>query len=199
MIYKAKVWEKVTVTGTGTITLSGIAQTGGFRTFSSAISSGSNQVCYEVNDSTAAVWEIGIGTYTHSSNTLSRTNVIESTNSNSLVSFAGNPNCDVTIIIPSPLLVSSGSGSLFQIPALNSVGALDPSMAPILTSPTFSYTASGQLQTVTYADGTYKTLTYSPSGGLLSTSVFTRPGNTTVTKAFSYSGTTLSSITVTVQ
>lgn len=80
--YADRVKESTVTTGTGTLTLGG-AETG-FRSFA-AIGDG-NQCVYCI-DSGGSDWEVGIGTYTASGTTLSRTTVIASSNSGSLVSF----------------------------------------------------------------------------------------------------------------
>lgn len=79
-----RVKETTTTTGTGTITLAGAAA--GFQAFS-AIGNG-NQTYYAIVDNVAGTWEVGIGTYTSSGTTLSRTTVLSSSNSGALVSFA---------------------------------------------------------------------------------------------------------------
>lgn len=96
-----RVWERDTVSGTGTINLGGTAPSGGYRTFAQANAAGqlaSGQlVRYCIHDTSTDAWEVGLGTYTSGSpGTLSRTLVFQSTNGNALVSFAGNA-CDVFI------------------------------------------------------------------------------------------------------
>ena len=80
-----RVSDTTTTTGTGNITLSGSAPTG-YKTFSSVLSVG-DKFYYCVQSQTASEWEVGTGTYV-SSNTFSRTNVLASSNSGSLVSFS---------------------------------------------------------------------------------------------------------------
>lgn len=84
LVIKDRVKEATSSTGTGTITLNGA--TSGFQSFS-AIGDG-NTTYYAIIDSANADWEVGIGTYTATGTTLSRTTVLESSNSGSLVSFA---------------------------------------------------------------------------------------------------------------
>lgn len=96
-----RVWERDTVSGTGTISLGGSAASGGYRTFAQANTAGQLAspaiVRYCVHDTSTDAWEVGLGTYTAGSpGTLSRTLVFQSTNGNALVSFAGNA-CDVFI------------------------------------------------------------------------------------------------------
>ena len=81
-----RVRETTTTTGTGTLDLDGAVS--GFRTFVSGIGDG-NVTYYAIVHRTAAEFEIGIGTVTDAStDTLSRTTILSSSNSNSAVSFS---------------------------------------------------------------------------------------------------------------
>jgi len=84
LVVKDRVQETSTTTGTGTLTLNGAVL--GFQTF--AVIGNANQTYYAIADPATGDYEVGIGTYTASGTTLSRTTVLESSNSNSLVSFA---------------------------------------------------------------------------------------------------------------
>jgi hypothetical protein len=91
LVLADRVQETTTTTGTGTVTLAGAVS--GFQTFA-AVGNG-NSTYYTIAG--GAEWEVGIGTYTSSGTTLSRTTVISSSNSGSLVSFsAGTKNVFVT-------------------------------------------------------------------------------------------------------
>ena len=82
LIVKDRVQETSTTTGTGTLTLAGAVT--GFQSFS--VIGNANTTYYAiVMDSS---FEIGIGTYTLSGTTLSRTTVLESSNAGSLVNFS---------------------------------------------------------------------------------------------------------------
>ena len=82
LIVKDRVQETSTTTGTGTLTLAGAVA--GFQSFS--VIGDANTTYYAiVMDSS---FEIGIGTYTSSGTTLSRTTVLESSNAGSLVNFS---------------------------------------------------------------------------------------------------------------
>lgn len=85
-----RVKESSTTTGTGAITLAGALT--GFRAFSSVCSVGDmcNYALQQVdaNGNPSGVWETGIGTYS-ASNTLTRTTVLSSSNSNAAVTLAG--------------------------------------------------------------------------------------------------------------
>ena len=83
LVLKDRVKETSTTAGTGTITLDGAVT--GFQSFS-AVGNG-NSTYYAIVDNATGAWEVGIGTYTSSGTTLSRTTVLSSSNSGSLVSF----------------------------------------------------------------------------------------------------------------
>jgi hypothetical protein len=91
LVLADRVQETTTTTGTGTVTLAGAVS--GYQTFA-AVGNG-NSTYYTIAG--GAEWEVGIGTYTSSGTTLSRTTVISSSNSGSLVNFsAGTKNVFVT-------------------------------------------------------------------------------------------------------
>ena len=91
LVLADRVQETTTTTGTGTVTLAGAVT--GYQTFA-AVGDG-NSTYYTIAGGTE--WEVGIGTYTASGTTLSRTTVISSSNSGSLVTFsAGSKNVFVT-------------------------------------------------------------------------------------------------------
>lgn len=91
LVLADRVQETTTTTGTGTVTLAGAVS--GFQSFA-AVGDG-NSTYYTIAG--GAEWEVGIGTYTSSGTTLSRTTVLSSSNSGSLVNFsAGTKNVFVT-------------------------------------------------------------------------------------------------------
>lgn len=95
LVLKDRVKETTTTTGTGTVTLAGAAT--GFQSFS-AIGDGS-ATYYTIALQNGSEWEVGIGTYTASGTTLSRTTVLESSNSGSLVNFSAGTK-DVFVTYP---------------------------------------------------------------------------------------------------
>jgi hypothetical protein len=96
LVLKDRVKETSTTAGTGTLTLAGAVA--GFQSFS-AVGDG-NSTYYAIADNATGAWEVGIGTYTSSGTTLSRTTVLSSSNGGSLVSFTSNPK-DVFVTYPS--------------------------------------------------------------------------------------------------
>jgi hypothetical protein len=84
-----RVLETTTTSGTGTLSLSGAVA--GYQSFVTGIGSG-NTTYYTIYDSTAQVWEVGIGTVTSGTpNTLSRTTVLSNSSGNtSPLTLAGN-------------------------------------------------------------------------------------------------------------
>lgn len=93
LVIADRVRETTTTTGTGAITLAGPYT--GFQAFS-VIGNG-NTTYYAIVDSATGAWEVGIGTYTSSGNTLSRNTVLSSSNAGSLVNFgAGTKDAIIT-------------------------------------------------------------------------------------------------------
>jgi hypothetical protein len=108
LVLADRVQETTTTTGTGTVTLAGAAS--GFQSFA-AIGDG-NSTYYTITNGTD--WEVGIGTYTSSGTTLSRTTVLSSSNSGSLVSFsAGSKNVFVTY--PASVAVPEGKAIVMSM------------------------------------------------------------------------------------
>lgn len=93
LVVADRVKETTATAGTGTITLDGAST--GYQSFA-AIGNG-NQTYYTIAGQGTNEWEVGIGTYTSSGTTLSRTTVLASSNAGSLVTFsAGNKDVFVT-------------------------------------------------------------------------------------------------------
>lgn len=100
-----RVRETTTTTGTGTVTLAGAVL--GFQTFS-AIGNG-NTTYYTIAGQGTSEWEVGIGTYTSSGTTLSRTTILASSNSGSAVNFSVGTK-DVFCDYPAGRAVTGGQG-----------------------------------------------------------------------------------------
>jgi hypothetical protein len=127
LVVKDRVQESTTTTGTGTLTLNGAVF--GFQTF--AIIGDGNTTYYAIADPTTGEWEVGIGTYTASGTTLSRTTVFESSNSGSLVSFAaGSKNVFCTYPAERAVYLDAAGSAV----TLLDIGTLGASTANITTA-----------------------------------------------------------------
>ena len=135
LVVKDRVKETTTTTGTGTITLAGASQ--GFQSFS-VIGNG-NTTYYTIVDPATGDWEVGVGTYTSSGTTLSRTTVLESSNAGSLVPF-GSGTKDVFVTYPAERSVYLDTAGL-SVTALD-IGTLGTSTANITTANITSGTVS---------------------------------------------------------
>lgn len=107
-VLKDRVRETTTTTGTGTITLGGSVT--GYQSFNSAIGDG-NTTYYTIAN--AYQWEVGLGTYSASGNTLARTTVLaSSTGGTTLVPFAQGTK-DIFVSYPAEAAVfSNPSGNV---------------------------------------------------------------------------------------
>ena len=146
-----RVKESTTTSGTGNITLGGAQN--GFVTFSSVLSNG-DTTYYTISDGNN--WEVGLGTYNSSGNTLTRTdaNVLQSTNSDNRISLSGSA-ADVFITLPADKAVF-----------LNTSGDLVVGSQTFLnaTSQRFSYLDSSSTQAAfTGADAAGSTLNFTGS------------------------------------
>ena len=85
LVIKDRVKETTTTTGTGNIALGGAVSN--FVTFSSILSDG-DTTYYAIVDSNNSDFEVGLGTYASSGNTIARTTVLASSNSGSVVDLS---------------------------------------------------------------------------------------------------------------
>lgn len=135
LIVKDRVQEITTTVGTGTLTLGGAVL--GFQSFA-AIGNG-NTTYYAISDPVTGDWEVGIGTYTASGTTLSRTTVFESSNSGSLVNFAaGTKNVFCTYPAERAVYLDAAGSAV----TLLDIGTLGASTANITTANITSGTVS---------------------------------------------------------
>tara|TARA_R100001129_G_scaffold185351_1_gene173271 strand:+ start:429 stop:1379 length:951 start_codon:yes stop_codon:yes gene_type:complete len=84
LVIKDRVKETTTTTGTGAISLGGAATN--FVTFSSVLSD-ADTTYYAIVDTSNSAFEVGLGTYASSGNTITRTTVLASSNSGSAVNL----------------------------------------------------------------------------------------------------------------
>ena len=85
LVVADRVKETTTSTGTGAISLAGAEPN--FRTFSSVLSD-ADTTYYAIIDDSNLAFEVGLGTYASSGNTITRTTVLSSSNSNNAVNFS---------------------------------------------------------------------------------------------------------------
>ena len=105
LIQADRVKDTTTSTSTGAVTLSGTPPNG-FQSFNSGIGDG-NSCYYTIADQSGTNWEVGIGTYTNSSTSLSRTTVLASSNAGSLVNFTAGTK-DVFVTYPAARAIPQG-------------------------------------------------------------------------------------------
>ena len=85
LVINNRVRETTATTGTGAQTLAGAVD--GFQTFAAGIGN-SNTTYYAISINSESEWEVGLGTLNSDSSTLTRTTVLESSNSDSAVDFS---------------------------------------------------------------------------------------------------------------
>ena len=85
LVINNRVRETTSTTGTGAVTLAGAVD--GFQTFAAGIGN-SNTTYYTISINSENEWEVGRGTLNGDSSTLTRTEVLESSNSDSAVDFS---------------------------------------------------------------------------------------------------------------
>lgn len=110
LVLADRVKETTTVTGTGTATLLGA--TTGYQSFS--VVGNGNTTYYTIAGQTGSEWEVGIGTYTSAGTTLSRTTVLASSNSGSLVTFSAGTK-DVFLTYPAGVSSTEGKSIIMSM------------------------------------------------------------------------------------
>jgi hypothetical protein len=128
LVLADRVLETTTSTGSGTITLAGAKP--GYQSFSLAIGDG-NQTYYTIAGQVE--WEVGIGTYTSSGDTLSRDTVISSSDGGGKVTFSAGTK-DVFVTYPAEKSVIGNvfeNETSFTVPYLIESGKNGLSVGPI--------------------------------------------------------------------
>jgi hypothetical protein len=145
LVLKDRVKETTLTTGTGTVTLAGAAAN--FQSFA-AVGNG-NTTYYAIVDNTTGDWEVGIGTYTASGTTLSRTTILSSSTGGAAVSFAAGSK-DVFCTYPSSKSVYLDAA---DVVAQLSFGAITATSAALTTGTVSTAPASANdLVNKTYVD-----------------------------------------------
>jgi hypothetical protein len=146
---KDRVKETTIVVGTGTATLLGSSI--GFQPFS--VVGNGNTTYYCIADQFGSNWEVGIGTYTASGNTLARTTVLSSSNADALVAFTAGIK-DVFVTYPS-------SKGLWKDASGNAIGLGTPASGVVTNlTGTASININGTVGATTATTGAFTTLAY---------------------------------------
>lgn len=146
LVVKDRVKVSTSTTGTGVISLGSAAT--GYQSFS-VIGNG-NTTYYTISSAITSEWEVGIGTYTSSGNTLSRDTVLSSSNGGSLVSFSAGAK-DVYVSYPSERAVYLDNAGAY--PVQNTFDALTAATATITAGTVTTAPATGNdLVNKTYVD-----------------------------------------------
>jgi len=108
-VIKDRVKETTTTTGTGAVSLAGAVSS--FVDFSSAIGN-TNTTYYAIVHQSSDEWEVGIGTYSSSGNTLARTTLLSSSTGSAINFTAGTK--DVFVTLPASQVVNTSSSPSFE-------------------------------------------------------------------------------------
>jgi hypothetical protein len=123
---KDRVGDTSATTGTGTLTLAGVAPAG-LRTFSAAGHTTGATIRYLIASSDFAQWETGEGVWTSSGNTLTRVTVYASTSAGALVNFsAGTKNVTAVLVAQTAAIITH---TLDKIRVYNATGGATTSGA----------------------------------------------------------------------
>lgn len=156
LVLKDRVKETTTTTGTGAISLGGAVAN--FQAFS-AVLSDADTTYYAIIDVTNSDYEVGLGTYASSGNTLARTTILESSNSGSAVDFgAGSKNVFIAYPAEKSVYLDASNQLVINSTAVTSTPAelnlVDGSSAgTIVNSKAVVYGASGEVNATTLQIG----------------------------------------------
>ena len=149
LVVADRVKETTTTTGTGAITLAGAANN--FVTFSSVLSN-SDTTYYAIVDETNNDFEVGLGTFSSGGNSLTRTTILSSSNSGSVVDLQAGTK-EVFVNYPadkSVFLDASGDANFAGAVNVNSTSAIKVPVGTTAQRPT---PAQGQIRYNTTTSG----------------------------------------------
>ena len=154
LVFKDRVKETTTTTGTGTVTLAGVSD--GFQAFT--VIGNTNTTYYTIVSGDN--WETGRGTYTLSGTTLSRDTVLESSNSGSKISLSGES--EVFCTYPATKAVAQDLNNVATAPQFAASNGIYQNSNTVNTNITFETNNNGMSAgPVTVASGITVTV---PSG-----------------------------------
>ena len=150
LVVADRVKETTTSTGTGAITLGGAEPN--FRTFSSVLSD-ADTTYYAIIDDNNLAFEVGLGTYASSGNTITRTTVLASSNSNNAVNFSAGTK-DVFLTYPADKSVNRDASGNVSV----SGGVTATSFTGPITATQVDLTGQGDLRLQDASGGQYVAL-----------------------------------------
>ena len=150
LVVADRVKETTTSTGTGAISLAGAEPN--FRTFSSVLSD-ADTTYYAIIDDNNLAFEVGLGTYASSGNTITRTTVLASSNSNNAVNFSAGTK-DVFLTYPADKSVNRDASGNVSV----SGGVTATSFTGPVTATQVDLTAQGDLRLQDASGGQYVAL-----------------------------------------
>jgi hypothetical protein len=156
LIIKDRVQETTTTTGTGAVSLGGAVTN--FVAFS-AVMANADTTYYAIISSTE--WEVGLGTYATSGNTLARTTVYASSNAGALVNFAAGTKYVYVDAAADRILMEAADGSI----ASATLSGTTTFSGTIAGTPSVSTSSSLATQIVTVNLGTFANNYTSPTNG----------------------------------
>lgn len=128
LVIADRVQETTATTGTGPVTLLGAVS--GFQSF--AVVGSGNSCCYCIADAAGTNWEVGLGVYSSTGPTLTRSVVYTSSNAGALVNFtSGTKN----VFLTDPAAGRGLCGEIDQIPLLSNLTWLNQNTASATQRP----------------------------------------------------------------
>lgn len=167
-----RVWDTSTTTGTGALTLSGSAPNN-FRAFSAVLSVG-DTCYYSIRNQAANEFEEGLGTYS-SANTLTRTTVYSSSNSNSAVSLSAGTKDVFISFLANRTVVLDGSGNAIALGTPASANLTNATAVPSAQLLAGTIPAVG-FSVTAYNAGTFSSGTFTPAAANGNTQYATNNG-----------------------
>ena len=177
LVVADRVKETTTTTGTGAITLAGAEVN--FVAFSSVLSDG-DTTYYAIVDDSNQDFEVGLGTYATSGNTLTRTTVLASSNGGSAVDLSAGSK-EVFITYPAGKSVNKDASGNVSIPAQGDLRLEDASGGEYVGLQAPSTVASSFTLTLPSADGSANQLIKTDGSGNLSFTTVEAAPSTTAT------------------